>query len=154
MKKMYFILTFVGLFLLSSFAQAADKVVVVPLFKSSSNVAASGLILRGQLSVFNPPNNSSGFKIIGDSFAKPLPAGTPTPTLEYTSSTTLRCPGIGFASAGILCVYGYNEKYVSAVVLSGGSEEENRLYGFSLDITFSDKVNAGFFLASWAYQVP
>jgi len=119
--------------------------------------AKSGDILSGQLSQRYVANSS--FTIAGASYPVPLPSGVATPTLVYTTSTTPDCPGIGtVATAGTLCVYGYNVSNVQAVSMSGGpgggAQGENKRFGFSVDIDPTTAASAGYFLASWAYKVP
>lgn len=136
----------------SAFAQ--NKVVVVPL-SSSQKVAKSGQTFTGQLALMQEGGGTAAFGVVGASYPFPLPAGTATPTLEVTPSSTptANCPGYGQAASGVLCIYTYNVLNFSFASTSGGFSGNNKLYGFSLDVFFND-TNYGWFLASWAYTVP
>lgn len=113
----------------------------------------SGQTLTGQLSQ-RYVGGSGGFTVTGASYPVPLPPSTPVPTLEFTTTTSATCPGIGQAPAGRLCIYGYNTSNVASVTTSGGFGGLNRLYGFSVDVFATTAANAGFMIASWAYQIP
>jgi hypothetical protein len=112
-------------------------------------------VYTGQLTVRYPAN--TGFVLAGDSFPRPLPAGTARPTLERITPPTFsaNCPAIGrSATAGVLCVYEYITSNIGNVSYSGGSTGDNRLYGFSFDVGPSTSTSPGYYLASWAYRVP
>jgi hypothetical protein len=115
-------------------------------------LAQPGEVLTGQISERYAPND--GFLVVNGSYRSPLPPATPTPTLVYTESSTPQCPEMGKASPGVLCVYGYNVDNVDSVGTSGQFTEENRRYGFSLDVEPVTSASEGYILASWAYQVP
>ena len=117
--------------------------------------ARSGQTMSGQLTVRYPA--ATGFTLAGDSYSRPLPPGTPQPTLEYVpegTPSTATCPGIGQATAGRLCIYGYNTDNIGSVVNSGLAGGTNRNFGFSVDIFPSAPAIAGYLLANWAYRVP
>jgi hypothetical protein len=118
-------------------------------------LARSGQTMSGQLTVRYPA--ATGFTLAGASYPRPLPPGTPQPTLEFIpegAPPTATCPGIGQATAGRLCVYGYNTQNIGSVVNSGGANLANRGFGFSLDIFPAVAASPGYFLANWAYRVP
>jgi hypothetical protein len=119
---------------------------------SVPNTAVPGQVLTGQIAVIHPANAS--FFLVGGSYPVPLPPGTPAPTLEYLTTTSATCPGIGQSTPGQLCVYGYNTDNVYSVETSGGFGNSNRLYGFSLDVFPASEGSEGYLLASWAYMVP
>lgn len=110
--------------------------------------------MAGQLTVAYPPN--AGYVTAGGTFPFPLPANSPTPTLERVigSATTATCPGIGRSSPGRLCVYDYDSDNIGSVFYSGTAGGLNRLYGFSLDVFPLLAATQGYFVASWAYLVP
>ena len=114
--------------------------------------AQSGDVLAGQLSVKYVAD--SGFLVTGGSYAVPLPAGVATPTVVWATSTSVQCPGIGQATAGVLCVYDYASQNISSVNSSTGAVGENRRFGFSVDVYPATASSAGHLIASWAYQVP
>lgn len=117
-----------------------------------SGTARSGQVFSGILAGKYVAN--SGFFLVGDSYPLPLPAGTAVPTVEYLpSGVSATCPGSGRASAGRLCVYGFNTQNIGTVGLSGVFAP-NTLYGFSLDVFPTTTGIAGYLLANWAYQVP
>ena len=157
MKTLYVFIykTFtLSLFLISFSGEAAahNKVVVIPMAGDTAFQVRPGQVLTGQITHRFPANIS--FFLVGGSYAAPLPPGTPRPTLVYTTSTTAECPGIGTASSGYLCVYEYLSANVSSFLYSGASLDENRLYGFSLDVFPTNNSSSGFLIASWAYKVP
>jgi hypothetical protein len=133
-------------------ANSANNLGGAPASEYQRRTAQSGQTLSGQLAEVHNPG--AVFWLAGSSYPVPLPAGTPAPTLEYRSdgSPSATCPGVGQATSGRLCVYGYNTINVSSVSLS--LNDENRRYGFSLDITPADVDGDGYMLANWAYQVP
>jgi hypothetical protein len=69
-----------------------------------------------------------------------------------TCSGVPTCPGIGQSTSGRLCVYGYNTINVASV--SPSLNDQNRRFGFSLDVLPADPDGDGFLLANWAYQIP
>ena len=143
-----------SLFLISFSGEAAahNKVVVIPMAGDTAFQVRPGQVLTGQITFKFLANTS--FFTVGDSYAAPLPPGTPRPTLVYTTDTTAECPEIGTAESGYLCVYGYNTNNVITLQNSGISNGENRLYGFSLDVFPNNEAVGGHIIASWAYKVP
>jgi len=118
-------------------------------------VARSGETLTGQLSEHAPPGEE--FWLAGGSYRSPLPASAPTPNLVVLfegEESAPGCPGTGQASAGMLCVYIYNQANLESVDSSGNSSDPNRRYGFSLDVFADELTEEAWIIASWAYQVP
>jgi hypothetical protein len=136
----------------ASNASNSDKLGGVNAAKFVQQTAQPGEVLTGQISVVY--EGSGTFFLGGGSYRSPLPEGVATPTLVYTTTTTAQCGGVGQAAAGVLCVYGYNTSNVASVSTSGGFSGPNKRYGFSLDIFPTAPASDGYFLASWAYQVP
>ena len=133
-------------------AASSERLAGVNAGEFVQKTARAGEVLTGQLSAHYPANG--GFFLVGDSYRSALPPGVPTPTLAYTTTTTSQCPGIGKTSSGILCVYGYNNNNVNSVATSGNFGGENKRFGFSLDVFPTTTALSGYFIASWAYQVP
>jgi hypothetical protein len=116
--------------------------------------AKTGDVFSGALGR-NAPSGS--FMILGDTWPRVLPVGTPAYTLVITTSTTAACPGIGQAlTAGTLCVYAYNTfNTTNTGNISGGANGvDARRFGFSIDVNVTTSASPSFFLANWAYRVP
>src|SRR5919205_1450241 len=97
------------------------------------STAVSGQIFSGQISQHYAPNE--GFFLGQGSWPVPLPAGTPTPTLEYVpGAATATCPGIGNATPGRLCVYGFNTSNFDHLSYGGNVTTTSIRYGFGLDL--------------------
>ena len=69
--------------------------------------AESGQVFSGQIADhFSGNSNGNPFMILADSYPVPLPAGTPSTTVEYVPGAfTASCPGPGQSSPARLCVY-------------------------------------------------
>jgi hypothetical protein len=119
-----------------------------------TGVAQSGQVFSGQVANIQPANAS--FTLVSGSYPVPLPPGTPSPTLEYRpgATTSATCPGIGQATAGRLCVYGFNTLNISSISLGGGISPPSQRFGFSLDVISTIVASEGYFIANWAYRVP
>jgi hypothetical protein len=119
-----------------------------------TGTARSGQVFSGQLANVHPVNSS--FLLVAGSYPLPLPAGTAQPTLEYRAGGTpsATCPGVGQATSGRLCIYGFNTSNITGVSFGGGLTAASRIFGFSLDVFPTIAANEGFFIANWAYQVP
>ena len=119
-----------------------------------TGVAQSGQVMSGSLSTLHPANAS--FILVNGSYPVPLPVGTATPTLEFRpgATTSATCPGIGQATAGRLCVYGYNTSNIASVSFGGSVSGASPRFGFSLDVFPTTVASEGFILANWAYRVP
>ena len=134
-------------------AANADKLDGVDSSQLQFRTAQSGQTLSGQLAARYVAN--SAFTLAESTYPVPLPLATATPTLEYVpGAATATCPGIGQASAGLLCVYGYNTSNIGSVSFGGSVSGNSKIYGFSLDVFPTDGTAAGFLLANWAYRVP
>ena len=126
-----------------------------------NETAQTGDVMRGSFSARYVPHTPNPFFLVADSFPSRLKLNTPEPTLEYVDVSggapfTQNCPGMGRAATGILCVYGYNTENLSTgspVTPSGGSSDNNRYFGFSLDVFPEDAAAPGWIIASWAYKV-
>lgn len=119
--------------------------------------AQPGQILTGQLSVKYV--GESSFTITGASYPVPLAESVAAPTVEYTTSATTNCPAIGkVATAGVICVFGYNEVNILSVSRSGGpgggAPGANAFSGFSVDVMPAEPKTSGYLLATWTYEVP
>ena len=119
-------------------------------------VARPGQVLSGSLSVRYVPHASNPFILADGSFPSRLPVGTPAPNVSYLAGTTsVACPGVGKASPGRLCIYGYNTENIDTLNESGvATGVTHWLYGFSLDVFVVDATIPGYLIANWAYKVP
>lgn len=109
----------------------------------------SGQTVSGQVSAQYVPGLDS--VVAGASFPAVLPAGTARPLLEVVNGTSATCPGIGQAAAGRLCVYRYNSANINSIEYGANSNNENRRFGFSLNIAPVVKTDPGYLQATWAY---
>ena len=134
----------------------ADKIDGLDSTQFQRTVAQPGQVFSGLLATRYIPGNSH-FAVAADSYPVPLPANTPTPSLEYVpGAPTADCPGVGQAAPGVLCIYGLSTHNIDRIGFGGntGSGEISRLYGFVLDVYPSNDASSGFFTANWAYKVP
>src|SRR5918999_2722254 len=133
-------------------ANNANNLGGAPAGEYQRKTAQSGQTLSGQLAEVHPQD--AVFWLAGDSYPVPLPAGTTAPTLEYRDdgNPSATCPGIGQSTPGRLCVYGYDTINVATVTLS--PNDQNRRFGFALDVFAVNVGDDGHLLANWAYQVP
>lgn len=123
-------------------------------FEQRTCCAASGQVMSGQISEHYAANE--GFWLGSGTFQNALPPGTPIPTLEYRPGTTTSatCPGIGQATAGRLCVYGYNTSNFSSMSYGGNISGGSHRFGFGLDLFPTASGSNGYIIANWAYRVP
>ena len=135
----------------SAFAQQT-KVVVIPL-SSSQKVAKAGQTFAGNVSGDKDAGGTL-YSYVSLSFPFPLPAGTATPILECLTATSANCPGIGQASPGYLCVYQTADSNLNRCFELSGANGDNKLYGYTLGLQFTNTTAFGYLIGSWAYQVP
>lgn len=134
----------------------ADEIDGLDSTQIGRTVARPGQVLSGDLATRYVPDDLR-FAMAAASYPVPLPAGTPTPSLEYVfSEPTADCPGFGRAAPGVLCIYSLSEHNFGRVGYGGntGDGGNHRLYGFVLDVYPADATRSGFFAANWAYKVP
>lgn len=121
--------------------------------------AESGQVFSGQIADhFSGNSNGNPFMILADSYPVPLPAGTPSTTVEYVPGAfTASCPGPGQSSPARLCVYQQGSQNLSASSpghSAGSNSNPQRRYGFALDVIIQTNTSNGYLIANWAYQVP
>jgi hypothetical protein len=123
-------------------------------FSPRNCCAVSGQVMSGQISEHYAANE--GFWLGQGTFSDPLPVGAAIPTLEYRSGGTpsATCPGIGQATAGRLCVYGFNASNVASISYGGNISGGSHRFGFGFDIFPTNGAAAGYLIANWAYRVP
>ena len=122
-----------------------------------TKVARSGDTLAGMVTEISAPGQSTG--VVGDNWGAVLPAGVAEPTYDFVTSPNTRCPGVGQATAGRLCVYvisqlNRNEGYEH--VFGNVWNATNRRYGWAFELEWIPPTEhgIGWLNASWAYQVP